>query len=113
MAPTSNHMRDKNSKYHTEPLLDGQDQVYIVICSLLLLIGATAFGSARFGQGGGPIVMDNVGCSGGESTLMNCSFIFNHNCRHSEDAGVRCLSVQNASEYVYRAIVGTKIINNS
>lgn len=45
---------------------------------------------APFGEGSGPIHMDEVGCSGSESRLVDCSYISNHNCRHSEDAGVRC-----------------------
>ena len=35
--------------------------------------------------------MDNVVCSGTESTLTSCSHITNHNCVHYEDAGVQCL----------------------
>ena len=34
--------------------------------------------------------MDNVACSGSERTLTACSHITSHNCRHREDAGVRC-----------------------
>ena len=34
--------------------------------------------------------MDDVACSGNESTLTSCSHITSHNCEHSEDAGVQC-----------------------
>ena len=34
--------------------------------------------------------MDNVACSGTESTLTSCSHITNHDCGHSEDAGIQC-----------------------
>ena len=36
--------------------------------------------------------MDNVNCRGTETRLINCPAnpIGNHNCVHSEDAGVRC-----------------------
>lgn len=64
----------------------------------LFLLVATALGSASFGQGSGPIVMDDVRCNGQETSIMNCTFVTNHNCQHSEDAGVRCTSVQNASK---------------
>ena len=51
--------------------------------------------SAYFGQGSGPILLDNVACTGSELTLANCEHLgFNNtrNCSHSEDAGVRCYS---------------------
>nr|XP_029491421.1 deleted in malignant brain tumors 1 protein-like isoform X4 [Oncorhynchus nerka] len=50
-------------------------------------------GSAYFGQGTGQIWMDDIECSGSESTLTQCSHTTKHNCKHGEDAGVVCLSV--------------------
>ena len=54
--------------------------------------GAAAVSNAQFGQGTGSIVLDNVNCVGTETMLLSCSHngINNHNCAHSEDAGVRC-----------------------
>ena len=48
--------------------------------------------SARFGQGEGPIWLDNVMCTGNESELSECGHqgIGSHNCGHREDAGVVC-----------------------
>ena len=45
-----------------------------------------------FGGGSGDILLDNVVCRGTESSLLECSTnpIRQHNCDHSEDAGVRC-----------------------
>lgn len=47
---------------------------------------------AYFGEGRGPIHMDNVACTGSERALADClkQEIGRHNCRHSEDAGVIC-----------------------
>ena len=53
---------------------------------------AVAFSSARFGAGTGTIYLDNVGCTGSENNLINCSRSSTVTCTlgHSEDAGVRC-----------------------
>ncbi|XP_032783777.2 uncharacterized protein LOC116921556 isoform X1 [Daphnia magna] len=64
-----------------------------VICRMLGFHGpAQPSKSGSFGPGKGPIWLDEVGCGGTENTLMECSRLpwAKHNCRHSEDAGVRC-----------------------
>ena len=55
-------------------------------------ITGTALSFARFGEGSGPIWLDNVFCTGFESELLECPHngIGNHNCAHYEDASVRC-----------------------
>ena len=53
-------------------------------------IGAVAHRIATFGQGTGPIFLDNVQCTGTEETLISCQLLTNHNCGHFEDAGVTC-----------------------
>lgn len=47
---------------------------------------------ARYGEGSGGIIMDNVDCNGAETHLGQCRHegFFNHDCQHKEDAGVRC-----------------------
>ena len=53
--------------------------------------GAIAYNLAQFGQGSGPIVMDNVGCEGSEAQLTDCPFDSDtSDCSHFEDAGVEC-----------------------
>ncbi|KAL0196188.1 hypothetical protein M9458_009760, partial [Cirrhinus mrigala] len=51
-----------------------------------------ALSVAHFGQGSGQIWMDEVACTGLESTLKNCGSEGwgVSNCDHREDAGVIC-----------------------
>ena len=66
--------------------------VYVrTIIMMIIIVGATAYTGARFGAGAGPIVMDDVLCTSTENRLIECPFTFNHDCVHSEDAGVRCI----------------------
>ena len=60
-------------------------------------LDATAFSLARFGQGSGPIQLDDVNCVGTESMLGDCPAnpIGNNDCTHFEDAGVGCQSKYN------------------
>uniref|UniRef100_A0A3Q4HP17 SRCR domain-containing protein n=1 Tax=Neolamprologus brichardi TaxID=32507 RepID=A0A3Q4HP17_NEOBR len=48
--------------------------------------------SALFGAGTGQIWLDNVGCSGNESSLIECKYnqFGTNNCGHQQDAGVIC-----------------------
>lgn len=59
-----------------------------------------AVSRAEFGQGTGSIFLDDMQCAGTETTLLECqsSGIDNHNCAHSEDAGVRCTPFTGTSE---------------
>uniref|UniRef100_A0AAX7TLN7 Neurotrypsin n=1 Tax=Astatotilapia calliptera TaxID=8154 RepID=A0AAX7TLN7_ASTCA len=64
-----------------------------VVCRQLGFTGvAKARSMAYFGEGQGPIHLDNVRCSGTETSLGQCPAEGQegHDCHHSEDAGVIC-----------------------
>ena len=67
---------------------------YTVI--MFLPTDAVAFGNAHFGAGSGSIHIDDVGCIGSETRLIDCPRSSTVYCRHahSEDAGVRCQGVE-------------------
>ncbi|CAC5390291.1 DMBT1 [Mytilus coruscus] len=55
-----------------------------------------AFVGGYFGEGTGPVFLENLGCSGNEKHLDSCaaSGLFSTSCRHSHDVGVACLRVR-------------------
>ncbi|XP_059189061.1 deleted in malignant brain tumors 1 protein [Centropristis striata] len=57
---------------------------------------ASAPQRAHFGQGSGQIWLDDLRCSGSESSLRECPHrgLGSHNCGHGEDASVICEDVQ-------------------
>ena len=50
--------------------------------------------TAYFGPGTGPIVLDDLHCTGNEAGLLQCPrnglAVREHNCRHTEDVSLRC-----------------------
>ena len=64
-----------------------------VVCRQLGFRSGSSYSNAYFGPGSGPILLDNVTCTGSESTLANCGHLgvgITRSCSHSEDASVRC-----------------------
>ena len=81
-----------NNQWSTvcDDLWDDNDAT--VICKQLGYRRGSARVSAYFGEGSGFILLDDVNCNGGEFTIFSCNHrIFGeHDCVHSEDAGVVC-----------------------
>ena len=64
-----------------------------VVCRQLgFYSSVSAYGSARYGQGTGPIWLSRLSCFGNESSLTDCaqSNVGTKNCTHSDDASVVC-----------------------
>ena len=60
---------------------------------MYLIVDAIAVHNAGFGEGSGPIFLDDLMCTGDEASLLECargSDINASDCAHREDAGVRC-----------------------
>ena len=65
----------------------------LAVCTFLRITGrAEAITDHRYGDGEGPIWLDDIKCNGVEASLERCSHPgWNvHNCKHNQDAGVRC-----------------------
>ncbi|XP_052714536.1 deleted in malignant brain tumors 1 protein-like isoform X2 [Crassostrea angulata] len=81
------------------------DTLSVVVCrSLGLPWGASkAYSDASYGQGSGPILLDDVKCTGSESRIEDCSHSpwGSHNCGHGEDVSIKC--VQSREEWMYGA----------
>uniref|UniRef100_A0A672ZI51 SRCR domain-containing protein n=1 Tax=Sphaeramia orbicularis TaxID=375764 RepID=A0A672ZI51_9TELE len=68
----------------------------------------SAPGSTHFGHGSGPIWLDDVACSGNESSLTECPHpgFGTENCDHVEDAGVVCSGEKSFSTVVHKVGCG-------
>ncbi|KAL4221648.1 Deleted in malignant brain tumors 1 [Mactra antiquata] len=78
-----------------------------VICRMLGLYQGSSYGvayqGASFCQGSGPIMLDDLHCSGYEYDISQCrsNGWFSNNCGHGEDAGVDCYA------YIYDSLLTT------
>ncbi|XP_019202947.1 deleted in malignant brain tumors 1 protein-like [Oreochromis niloticus] len=71
--------------------------------------------SAHFGEGRGQIWLDDVSCSGSESSLTECQHrrFGTHDCTHSKDAGVICLEIRLAGPQSARCSGRVEIFYNN
>ena len=59
---------------------------------MLTFTGTVVRTNAYYGRGSGLIMLTNVGCTGEEQNLLNCTYTGYGvtSCSHYEDAGVSC-----------------------
>ncbi len=83
-----------------------------VVCRQLGYSGGTVFDNAHFGEGSGRTWIDELGCSGSENRLKDCSFAGwgTENCRHSEDAGVSCVEITGVAPTFTEGAITTRFI---
>ena len=60
-----------------------------------------------FSPGSGTIHLDEVLCTGSEASILNCSHLSDHNCKHFEDVGVVCGSVPECQNGDIRLVDGS------
>ena len=66
-------------------------QLSISVCYLPTVTGVTVLKNAHFGQGTGPVHLNNIRCSGSEIRLTDCAAEQElQQCTHENDAGVTC-----------------------
>ena len=61
----------------------------------LVRVGCRRYGRTvhnTYGPGSGPIWLDNVHCTGSETSIANCQHNFwqDHNCNHTQDVAIVC-----------------------
>ena len=84
-----------------------------VVCRQLGYDGALrAVRDTAFGQGTGPIWLDDVQCVGNETSISHCSHLGLgvHNCRHYENAGVVCRPAGNVAIHAHNEQLKANII---
>ncbi|XP_070266836.1 scavenger receptor cysteine-rich type 1 protein M130 [Myotis yumanensis] len=79
------------------------NDAHVVCRQLGCGVAINATGSAYFGEGTGPVLLDEINCNGKEARIWQCPSHGwgRHNCRHKEDAGAICsefLSLKLTSE---------------
>ena len=65
---------------------------YYIVISLFCTVATALSYNARFGRGEGPVLLDNLQCTGKEESLLDCCHggRGRHSCGPYEDASVIC-----------------------
>ena len=87
----------KSGQYNTISLDNWDQNLADVVCRQLgytLLVEAFLNFGAVFGQGTGPILVEELTCTGTEEFVSHCNKVPGEigTCYHSRDASVRCSS---------------------
>ena len=87
---------------------DGWDDTDAGVVCRQLGLGSSGIAvvSAGFGQGSGPILLDDLSCNGSEPMLFRCGHLgmnVTRSCNHVEDAGVKCNGLQGTCVCLYKA----------
>ena len=62
----------------------------VLIRSILCTAVPKALRTSQYGEGYGPVLLNQLRCSGDEISLIQCSHSGGHYCDHSKDASVVC-----------------------
>ena len=88
------------------------DRAAAVVCSSLGYVKRRSIilESLPFGPGTGSIHLDNVDCTGDETSLEQCAHNGwgSHDCSHREDASVMCSDEGGSGEYYFTSITENK-----
>ncbi|KAL3852282.1 hypothetical protein ACJMK2_015946 [Sinanodonta woodiana] len=87
------------------------DKAATVVCRMLgYNMGGVANVQAKFGEGSGPVHLDNVECLGDELSLVDCQYLLPSvtDCEHEEDVGVTCFTEENVTQTNSANNVSTK-----
>ncbi len=85
-----------------------------VVCRQLGYQSGVASRGGKFGEGTGPIWLDDVMCSGQEERLEDCAHPGwgREDCKHIEDAGVLCVGSKSSPQCGFGYITLIRLISN-
>ncbi|XP_060602654.1 scavenger receptor cysteine-rich type 1 protein M130-like [Ruditapes philippinarum] len=61
-----------------------------VFCNMLGLKAVRFFTGALYGEGGGPVYIDQLFCDSYDVVLSDCQYLFLNECSHSRDVSIVC-----------------------
>ncbi|KAG5849464.1 hypothetical protein ANANG_G00110730 [Anguilla anguilla] len=90
------------------PLTDGSLRLVGVVCRQLGFRSGVGASPGLFGEGAGPILVDDVSCTGKEPALTHCGRREwkKHDCTHQEDVSITCSQEDGVPASVPLRLVG-------